>query len=98
MSAASLNIIITKKADDDEAAIYNYISEKFGKVYAERFRKKIIELFKLIALQPFSGRPSKNDISIRVFIISKQNKLVYKVTQKDIIRILNTRTNISGGF
>jgi len=80
MKAIPLNIIITKKADGDETSIYNYISEKFGRQYAEKFRKKIIDLFRLIALQPFAGRPAKNDSSIRVFIISKQNKLVYKPT------------------
>jgi|GEM_PF-3853230 hypothetical protein len=31
MSISSLNIIITKEADTDENAIYDYIVEKFGK-------------------------------------------------------------------
>jgi|GEM_PF-2472651 plasmid stabilization system protein ParE len=100
MSGPSLAVIITKKADTDEASIYNYISDTFGKQYADRFRIKIIDLFRSIALHPFIGRPAKKDPSIRVFIISKQNKLVYKPTEKEVIilRLLNTRTKISKEF
>ena len=29
------NIIITNKADSDEATLYQYISEEFGGIYAE---------------------------------------------------------------
>lgn len=97
---APLKIIITEKADADEIAIYQYISEKFGNTFAEKFRIKLINLFKLIALQPFIGRPAKNDASIRVFIMSKQNKVVYKLKDSEIIilRILNARTNLAGEF
>jgi plasmid stabilization system protein ParE len=100
MSRLSANIIITKKADNDESTIYLYISDNFGKIYADKFRQKLIALFRVLALQPFIGRPAKKDPSVRVFIISKQNKLVYKLSDGEIIilRILNTRTNISKDF
>jgi hypothetical protein len=39
MSAPSLVIIITKKADADESANYNYITETFGSIYADKFVK-----------------------------------------------------------
>lgn len=46
MSAAPLNILITKKADADEEAIYKYIARKFGKIYADHFRSKIVNCSK----------------------------------------------------
>lgn len=100
MSALSLSIIITKKADADEIAVYNYISETFGSIYADKFRKWLIEVFKLMARQPFIGRPAKGHASVRVLMMSKQNKIVYKITDTEIIvlRILNTRTKLSGEF
>lgn len=100
MSAPSLSIIITQKADADETAIYNYISDTFGSIYADNFRKKLIEVFKLMSRQPFIGRPAKGHVSIRVFMMNKQNKIVYKITETEVVvlRILNTRTRLSGEF
>lgn len=96
----ALNILFTRKADKDEFAIYQYISETFGEVYATKFRSKLINLFYTLTEQPYIGRPAKNDTSLRVIIISKQNKIVYKVTGKNIviIRILNTKTDKSENF
>jgi plasmid stabilization system protein ParE len=97
---SALNIIITQKADNDEIAIYKYISEEFGEVYAKKFRSKLINLFHTLSTQPFIGRPAKNDHSLRVFIISRQNKIVYKIKNEGIIviRILNTKADLSKNF
>jgi hypothetical protein len=40
-------VTVTEKANQDEEKTFKYISEKFGRVYAENFRKKLIELFTL---------------------------------------------------
>lgn len=55
------SIIVTKKADTDELVIYQYISKTFGSLYANNFRKKLTEVFTLMAKQPFIGRPAKQD-------------------------------------
>ena len=95
-----LNIVFTRKADKDELKIYQYISEAFGEVYATKFRSKLINLFYTLTKHPYIGRICKNDRSLRVIIISKQNKIVYKVTDKNIviIRILNNKTDVSRNF
>ncbi len=72
----SYKIIVTRKADKDEAAIYRYILEKFGEIYADKFRKRLISFFELLSRQPLIGRPAKNDNTLRVYIFSKQNKLI----------------------
>jgi len=97
---SALGIVVTKKADDDELAIYQYISKTFGSLYADKFRSRLIEVFTLMAKQPFIGRPAKQDKSIRVLMLSKQNKVVYKLTESQIIilRILNTKAKASGDF
>ena len=74
MIAPSLSIIITKKTDADETGIYNHIAETFGSIYAGNFRKRLIELFNLVARQPFIGRPANGNISIRVVMLSKKKK------------------------
>jgi len=93
-------LTFTKKADKDEDDIYNYITENFGEVYAEKFRANFIQFCHLLTKQPFIGRPAKNDNELRVFIFSKQNKIVYKVGDDNItiIRILNTKTNLASRF
>lgn len=94
------SLTLTGKADKDEAGIYKYIKDKFGEIYADKFRVSFIQFCHLLTKQPFIGRPAKNDTSLRIFIFNKQNKIVYKVDDNSIIiiRILNTRTNLSSKF
>ena len=94
------SLIFARKADEDEADIYKYITEQFGEIYADKFRAGFIQFCELLSKQPFIGRPSKDDASLRVFIFNKQNKVVYKVEDTGIIiiRILNTKTNLSSKF
>lgn len=98
MISYSLNF--TKKADKDENDIYEYIAGKFGEIYAQKFRKNFIAFCQFLTKQPFIGRPAKNDSTLRVFIFSKQNKIVYKVEDNSItiIRILSTKTNLSAKY
>jgi plasmid stabilization system protein ParE len=94
------SLIFTKKADEDEAGIYKYIKEQFEEIYADKFRASFIQFCELLRKQPFIGRPAKDYASLRVFIFNKQNKVVYKVEDNGItiIRILNTKTNLSSKF
>ncbi len=78
MSRQPLTVLFTRKADADEEAIYNYISRKFGKIYADKFRSNIIALFEKIALTPIAGRMAKKDHSLRVFISIGKTKLFTK--------------------
>lgn len=100
MNPSPLNIRITQKADADEASIYQYIERTFGKVYADRFRVRLIELFHKLAIMPTAGRTAKAEPSIRIFIFNRQNKVVYKITEQDlvIIRILNTKARTTGNY
>lgn len=97
MNKLPLSILITEKADRDEENVYKYIARKFGSQYAEKFREKVIRLFKVLATHPLSGRPAKKDRTLRVFVLNRQNKIVYKATEKElvIIRILNTKTKMA---
>lgn len=100
MSRQPLRILITEKADSDEEAIYKYIARKFGKIYADKFRLRIIDLFKKLAVTPTAGRIAKNDRSLRIFIFNRHNKVVYKATQTDvvIVRILSSSRKASGEY
>lgn len=96
----SYEILITRHADKDEQLIYDYITDTFGEVYAIRFRQKLIGLFKTLTKYPFMGRVARNDPSLRVVLLSKQNKVVYKIKETDVIilRILNSRTHLASKF
>jgi len=100
MTPHLLNILITQKADADEASIYQYIERRFGTIYAHKFRSKLIALFSKLAQMPTAGRAAKNDRSIRVFIFNRQNKVVYKATETEIIiiRILHAKAKMSGNY
>ncbi len=91
---------VTQKADLDEQSVYKYISEKFGEIYAEKFRAKLIKTFQTLAKYPFIGRVAKNDKSLRVLIINKRNKLVYKIIESEIVivRLMDMRTKSSGKY
>ncbi|MGI8952346.1 MAG: type II toxin-antitoxin system RelE/ParE family toxin [Chitinophagaceae bacterium] len=93
-------IIITAKADEDERSTYNYIAGNFGEIYAQQFRTKTLEVFEKLCKYPFIGRVAKNSNRLRVLIFNKQNKIIYKVTETDVIivRILNTKTNLSSKY
>lgn len=74
MNAQPLKIRVTQNADADETSIYQYIEQKFGKVFAQKFRSTLIDLFNKLAVMPTVGRVAKDDHSIRVFIFSHQKK------------------------
>jgi plasmid stabilization system protein ParE len=75
-------LTITTKADKDEAEIYKYISEEFGVIYADKFRKKPFNLFNLLLKQPYIGRPAKINPTLRVYLFNNNNKVVYKFVRK----------------
>jgi len=37
----SYSLTLTRKADKDEADIYKHITEKFGEIYADKFREPL---------------------------------------------------------
>ena len=74
----SYSLALTRKADKDEADIYKHITEKFGEIYADKFRETFIQFCHLLSKQPFIGRPAKRDSSLRVFVFNKKNKLCIK--------------------
>ena len=93
-------IAFTKRADKDEIKIYEYITKKFGEIYADNFRQKLIIFLELLGKQPYIGRPAKQDNSLRVYIFNKQNKIVDNINEQNItiIRILHTKTNLASRF
>ncbi|MCW3106848.1 MAG: ParE toxin of type toxin-antitoxin system, parDE [Segetibacter sp.] len=95
-----LNVLITKRADKDESKIFEYIAKEFGETYAVVFRKKLIELFHTLSKHPLMEGLLKKMHHLEWLFIINKIKIVYKVTESDIIiiRILNTKTNLSHNF
>lgn len=96
----SYSIILTNKADEDEASIFQYISNEFGIIYAEKFREKLMRFFHLLSKQPFIGRSAKNYPTLRVYIFNQQNKIVYKIENDTIIiiRLLHIKSRLSSKY
>lgn len=92
-------IVVTNAADKDEASIYSYIADKFGVVYADNFRNKLLRILKLLSNHPHLGRPAKRNAGVRVYIF-QQNKIVYCLKDDSLIvvRVLDMRTKIAGKF
>jgi len=93
-------IKFTRKADNDEQEVYNYIKEEFGEIYAVKFREKFIATVQQLAKYPLIGRIAKRDKSLRVLILNEKNKIVYKVTEEEIIilRLLSMKKKNSGKY
>jgi plasmid stabilization system protein ParE len=94
------SIRITRKADKDEQLIYEYIVENFGEIYAQKFRGKLFDALEKLKKYPMIGRVAKKDKSLRVLIPNDKNKIVYKVTENEIIviRILNMKSKDSSNY
>ena len=46
-------IVLTRLADKDEGKIYTYIANEFGMIYADEFRKKLLDFLYVLAKYPF---------------------------------------------
>ena len=71
------------------------MENQWGKRVAGHFVKQTFELIEIISEQPKIGSLENKDRDIRGFLLSKHNRLFYRITEKELI-ILNIFDTRSG--
>lgn len=87
-------IIIKKRFLNRLESVLNYLENEWGNSVATKFRENVDKHILLISTQPFVGVVTGRE-DVRSVLITKHNRLVYKISRNKII-ILNmydTRTN-----
>ncbi|MFZ2906446.1 MAG: type II toxin-antitoxin system RelE/ParE family toxin [Cyclobacteriaceae bacterium] len=78
-------IIWTKRANQKFNKIIDYIEQEWGTTVALNFVKKTYNILDLISDLPELGTLESPEKMIRGFLLTKRNRLFYRVTEKEII-------------
>lgn len=91
----AFQIIWTTNALEDYKLVVDYLLKEWPLKVAEDFTKTTEERVRLLGSFPYIGIPSKKDPQIRSIVITKHNKLFYRVMKNkiEILDIFDTRQN-----
>lgn len=81
-------VIFKKRFYNNLVSVLNYIEKEWNKKVADDFLEKLDKRISTLKEQPFIGSPSEVVKGVRGILITKHNKLYYKVSG-DRIFILN---------
>ena len=84
----ALQIIWTINALEDYEKVVNYLLQEWSLKIVEAFVQTVDKRTEKLTSLPYLGRASANEPSIRSIILTKHNKLYYRIS-KDAIEILN---------
>ncbi len=88
-------IIWTKRANSKFNKIIDYLEQEWGPRVTQNFVRKTYAIIDLISDQPDLGTLENQERKIRGFLLTKHNRLFYRVTDKEII-LLNFFDTRSG--
>jgi plasmid stabilization system protein ParE len=88
-------IIWTKRANSKFNKIIDYLEQEWGLKVTQSFVRKTYDIIDLISDQPDLGTLENQERKIRGFLLTKHNRLFYRVTDKEII-LLNFFDTRSG--
>lgn len=88
-------IVWTKRASNKFNKIIDYLEQEWGPNVTQNFVVKVYSIVDLISDQPDLGTVENQDGKIRGFLLTKHNRLFYRVTDKEII-LLNFFDTRSG--
>ncbi len=77
-------IIFKKRFAKNLFNVLTYLEREWGKKIADEFQDKIDNAIQLIQFHPHIGAPS-NKINVRGLLITKHNRLFYKISANTII-------------
>ena len=88
-------IILKKRFTNKLVKVLAYLEKEWSQQAATNFLKKTDHRLRQLSRQPFTGAPSEKIKDVRAVLITRHNRLYYKVKGKKVI-ILNmydTRMN-----
>ena len=78
-------IVWTKRANDKFNKIIDFLEQEWGPNGTQNFVRKTYDILDLISDQPDLGTMENKERKIRGFLLTKHNRLFYRVTDKEII-------------
>lgn len=88
-------IVWTKRSLTKFNSIIKFLNERWGENVTVSFINKSFNIIELLAKQPYLGTLENEKLGIRGFLITKLNRIFYRVTEKQII-LLNFFNTSSG--
>ncbi|MGE0772340.1 MAG: type II toxin-antitoxin system RelE/ParE family toxin [Cyclobacteriaceae bacterium] len=88
-------IVWTKRANNKFNKIIDFLEQEWGPNVTRNFVGKTYDILDLISDQPDLGTMENKERKIRGFLLTKHNRLFYRVTDKEII-LLNFFDTRSG--
>ena len=88
-------IVYTQKARQTIAAVVDYVESQWSEKVASEFIFKLNRYINMLALGTLDGRVTAKKKDIKTILITKHNRLYYRI-KKDIIQIIllwDTRQN-----
>lgn len=81
-------IISSKRFSNKLDALISYLKTEWNYQVADDFSEKLFKRLDALALQPFIGKPSNRKTNTRSILITKHNRVFYRV-DGDVIKIVN---------
>lgn len=75
----------TENAKQDLKKIIEYLLEKWSVEVAEKFIDKLDSILELLTISPYIGMESKKKKGVRQILITRHNRLYYRVVDNKII-------------
>ena len=88
-------IIVKKRFTNKVVKLLTYLETEWNSDIANQFIKKLDKRINNLSLQPFTGIQLKNYSNVRSVLITKHNRIYYRI-QDDTIEVINlydTRIN-----
>jgi plasmid stabilization system protein ParE len=88
-------VIVKKRFTNKVVKLLSYLEAEWGKTVADNFLKEIENRLDTLSEQPYMGVPSDPSEEVRSILITKHNRLYYRI-KEGVIEILNmydTRMN-----
>ena len=91
----ALKIITKKRYQNNLKKVISYLITNWNKEVAENFLRLLFEKYELLSTMPNIGVPVVSKKKIRSILITKHNKVYYRVERGHliIINIIDTRRN-----
>jgi plasmid stabilization system protein ParE len=78
-------IVWTKRANTKFNKIIDYLELEWGPNVTRNFVNKVYDIIDLISDQPDLGTLENPDKKIRGFLVTKHNRLFYRITEREIV-------------
>jgi plasmid stabilization system protein ParE len=81
-------VVWIRRANNRFDKIIDYLNQEWGANVTRNFVQKTFDILELISDQPELGTLEDREKQIRGFLLTKQNRLFYRVTENEIV-VLN---------